>query len=104
MDESSFNWVEHLHFETPYLRIVLKDARSRDGVLKALEEIVEVAPASVRRVALEVKGNRPGEPILPSEAAYAHHAVLAPRAAYEDARPDVAIVVVDAWRPGEVEL
>jgi len=52
MDESSFDGFEHLHFETPNLRIVLQQARSRNGVLKAFEEIVEVAPTSVRRVAL----------------------------------------------------
>jgi hypothetical protein len=104
MDESSFDGFEHLHLETPYLRIVVKDARSRNRVLQALEEIVEVAPPSVGRVALERKRNRPGELFEPSEAAYDHRAVLSPRAAYEDARPDVAVVVVDAGRPGEVEL
>ena len=39
MDESSFDGFQHLHFETPNLRIVLQHARSRNGVLKALEEI-----------------------------------------------------------------
>ena len=90
--------------ETPYLRIVVKDARCGYGILQTLEQIVEVAPPSVRRVALERKRNRPGELLEPSEAAYDHRAVLATGAAYEDARPDVAVVVIDAGRPGEVEL
>jgi len=104
MNEPSFDGFQHLHFETPYLRIVLKDATRRNRVLQALEEIVEVAPPSVGRVALEGKRNRPGELLQPSEAAYAHRPIASTGPADQDARPDVAVVVVDAWRPGEVEL
>ena len=104
MDESSFDGFLHLHFETPYLRIVLQYASSGNRILKALEEIVEVAPPSVGRVALEGKGSRPGKLLQPSKAAYAHHPIAATSSADQDPRSDVAVVVVDAWRPGEVEL
>ena len=105
MDEASFDWFEHLHFETPDERVVLQEPRVDEGVLKRLEQIVEIAPASVGRIAVERKADLHGElRIKPPEAAHDHAAVLSTLAADEHAGAYVPVVVVDRGRPGEVEL
>ena len=105
MDEASFDWLEHLHVETPDERVVLHHARFDERVQEALQDVVDVAPPPVRGIAVEGQRDRPGELLeKPSEAAHRHPAVLATLSAYEDAMPDVAVVAVYAWWPGEVEL
>ena len=75
-----------------------------ERVLAGLEQVVEIAPPSVRRIALQRQREPPREFMRTREAAHYHHPVLATGAADQNARPDVPVVVVDTWRPGEVEL
>jgi len=82
MDEASFDWVEHLHFETLHERVVLEDARVYERVLERLEQVVQVPPPSVWRIAVEGEQDFPGElREEPREAAHDHAAVLATLAA-----------------------
>ena len=105
MDKTLRDRFQHLHVETLDERVVLHDARVDERVQETLQDVVYVPPPSVWRIAVERQRNRPGELLeKPSEAAYRHSPVLATLSAYEDAMPDVAVVAVYAWWPGEVEL
>lgn len=52
---------KHLHFETFYERVVLQDARVDERILERLQQVVEIASASVGRIAFERETNLPGK-------------------------------------------
>ena len=87
------------------LRIVVEQSCRLKRIQEAFSaNIVDIASPPVRGIQFCVKREPPREFCETRETAHGHHSVLATGAAYQHARPDMAVVVVDAWWPGEVEL
>ena len=99
------HWIEHLQVQFLDLRIVIEQSCRLKRIQEAFSaNIVDVASPPVRGIQFCVKREPPREFCETRETAHGHHPVLPTGTAYQHARPDVAVVVVYAWRPGEVEL
>ena len=74
------------------------------GVLKALAEVVEIAPPPVGRIAVDAERKRTPEGRYTTAQLRLHPPPVLPAlAADEHARADVPVVAVDRRRPGERE-
>ena len=94
--------IAHLDVDVLYLGIVRHKSGIDERVERTLEDVIEVAPATVRREELPAQPDFAIElPEQPTEARNAHHAKTTTLAADKHTRADMSIVAVYAWRPGK---
>ena len=96
--------IAHLDVDVLYLGIVRHKSGMDERVERTLENVIEVAPATVRREELPAQPDFAIElPEQPTEARNAHHAKTTTLAADKHTRADVTVISIDARRPGKLE-